>query len=547
MKVVAAVFADFHETFLGGPSQLGTTLCSRPILAHTLHRLAQVAGVDARCLFVRERDAEAAHAAVADANLSDRFTILPGDDGARPRRDLIRSARKWNLCAWRGTPLGTTAFDEFVEPVQVARVLQHFRAEAALCLDGHQPVLDPGITSRLVEAQRERAADTRLAFTLAPPGVSGIVLTAELVRELVEQQIPVGLTTAYRPEVPKPDVITREMCVRIDPAVTQTPARLTGDTRRSRELLTEAFAALGEDCSAGELCAWVRRFDNARAGTLPVEVELELTTDDPLPETTLRPRGQCVPRRRLDDLSAIERRARELAQYDDRLVVLGGHGDPLVHSAFPDVCRMLRSAGVCGIAAATPLVEMSAEALGALIEARIDVLEVLLDANTPEVYRQVHGSDAFERVLGNVERVEAARQEHRSPQPIILASLTRCAATLPDQEAFFDRWIRATGGAVLRGYSAYCGQLPADTLLGTTPLVREPCRRLGRRLMLLADGTVPLCSQDFRASEPLANWIAQPLSEIWAGERLEAVRRAHSRLDLTALALCAECGDWHRP
>lgn len=547
MNIVAAVFADFAETFLGGESQLLARLGSRSVLGHTLARLMRVEGLERRCVFVRPRDEDAAGSVVSEAGLTGEIDVLALDDGARPRRRLLRSGRKWNLEGWRGSPLGTTWFDEYVEPLCVGRVLDHYRCAGVLCLDGHQPVLDVGIASQMIAHQRENDAEARLVFTQAPPGIAGILLRRDVTRELLEQQLPVGLLLSYRPEMPQLDPITKPMCLRIAAEVAQTPARLTGDTRRSRELLAAALAELGEDCDARGLSAWLREDGRDHAGSLPAEVELELTTDDPLPETTLRPRGDRVPRRRLEELDAVGRLARQLAAYDDRLLVLGGHGDPLLHPEFAEVCRQVRTAGVCGLAVATPLVELSDPALEALIDAGVDVLEVRLDANSAVTYRVVHNADAFERVLENIERIQAARRRRESAQPLVVCSLTRCAATLGELEAFFDRWIRVTGWAVIHGHNEYGGLLPVDSVLPMRPPVRGPCRRLGARMTLLADGRAVLCSQDVAGQRSLGSWVSQRVGELWCGAALGEARESHSRLVFDDYPLCARCREWFRP
>ncbi len=547
MRFVAAVFADFAETFLGGASQLLTRLGSRSVLGHTLARLMRVAGVERRCLFVRPRDADVAKATVEELGLADEIDVVALDEGARPRRRLLRCARKWNLEAWRGSPLGTTWFDEYVEPLCVARVLDHYECEGVLCLDGHQPALDADIATQMIAHQRENDAEARFVFTQAPPGIAGIVLRRDVTRELVEQQYPVGLLLSYRPEMPQMDPITRQSCLRIAAEVAQTPARATADTRRSRELLAQAFSELGEDCDAPTLCAWLREDGHDRAGPLPAEVELELTTEDPLPETTLRPRGDRVPRRQLEDLDAVERLARQLAAYDDRLLFLGGHGDPLRHPRFPEICRQIRAAGVCGLGVGTTLVEPSASALSALVDNGVDVVEVRLDANSPATYQAVHNADAFERVLSNIDRIQAARRERQSPPPVVICSLTRCAATLAESEAFFEHWIQTTGWAVIRGYNEYGGLLPPDSLLATRPPTRGPCRRLDTRMMLLADGRAVLCAQDISGETAFGSWNSEALADLWRGKALDAARESHSRLAFGDRPFCARCGEWFRP
>lgn len=553
MKIVAAVFADFRETFLGGPSQLGAGLGSRTVLGHLLARLARVEGVDARCLVVRPQDAGAAAAAVGDGAVAAAGVELAAiDDVPRPRRRLIRSARKWNLDSWRGGPLGVTWFDEFVEAGAVARVLNQYQADAVLCLEGHQAALDPSIATRMVAHQRANAAEASFVFSQAPPGIAGVVVCREIVAELLEQQWPFGLLLAYRPEFPRADLITRPMACPVPAIVGQTAARFTGDTRRSREILSAAFAELGEDVNAAGLCEWMRSTMHTRAAPLPVEIEIELTTDDPLPGTTLRPRGDRVPRRGPADLDAIRRLADELARYDDRLVVLGGHGDPLLHPRFGEVCRAIRSAGVCGLAVVTPLVELLPENLDTLLDAQVDLVEVQLDANTRETYAALQGADAFDAVLANIERIEAARRERESAQPIVMPSLTRCGATIGEMEAFFDRWIQATGWALVRGDHDYGGQLRRPHMdnppvLGAAPVVRGACRRLGSRVALLADGSVAQCGQDFRGIGVLGRWLDRPMADVWDDPAIASLREDHSRLDLRRRPLCAACDEWFRP
>lgn len=552
MKTVACVFADFSTDFLGGPASLNAPIGTRSVLAHTLARLARVAPLEARYLVVAPAQADAAAAAVHAAAISG-VEVLPIDDGRRPRRGLIRSARVWSLESWRGGLCSATWFDEFVEPLAVARVLDHCRADAALCLGGCQAALDPDIARAMLAHAAEHAEQARFTFTQAPPGVAGVVLTRSAVRDLLESDIPLGVLLSYRPEIPQGDPITKPACMRIDPLLAGVAARLTGDTRRSRELLAAAFAELGQDADGLALCRWLTSrdaeaagADRRRAGPLPVEIEFELTTDDPLPDDRLRPRGPRVPRREVTDVEAVARVMAELGGYDDRMLVLGGFGDPLLHPRFADICRSARRAGVCGLAVTTPLVRMSDEHLEAMLDSVVDVLEVTLDADSAPTYQAVHGAAFYAEVLGNIERVQAARQSRLAPQPLVVPSMVRCATTLPELEAFVDRWIRAAGSAVVRGANDFCGAMPRDTLLRATPPLRGPCRRLASRLMLLADGAAVLCSQDYRGQMRVGDWTRQTLAEIWRGQALTAARAAHASLSLADYPLCAACDEWCR-
>lgn len=547
MRIVAAVFADFAETPSGGPSQLGTELHGQTILARTLHRVAQIEGLAGRYLFVHPRDEEPARQALSASGLVGEFDLLPLDTAKRNRRALLRAARKWNLDSWRGGLMGTSWFDEFVDANAIAIALDHTKSHAIFCFEGHQPVLDPAIASAMIRHAEAHQHESKITFTQAPPGLAGIVVRAEAVRDLLEMNIPLGLVLSYRPELAQYDPIIHSACYHVAPEIVQTRARLTGDARRSRELLELALRELGNAPSAFDLCRWIDAPGHDRAGPLPVEVELELTTNASLPSTTLRPRGERVPSRHLNDLEAVGHLAQQLARYDDRLIFLGGHGDPLRHPQFADICHILRDQGVYGIGVATPLLDLTSQNFEALLANQIDVLEVQLDAHSPETYQRVHGLDGFARVRENIDRVESTRRQQGKPQPIVACSLTRCAATISEIEGFFDDWICNIGTSVIRGFNDYCGTFPTDTLLSTVPSERQPCCRLETRLMLLADGTVALCAQDFRGEHPLGNWTRQDLQDIWTGETLKRVRRAHASLNLEPVPMCQKCNEWNRP
>jgi spiro-SPASM protein len=546
VKVVAAIFADFAHTFLGAPSAFLERLGERTVLEHTLRRALRIEGLARVSLVVRPRDADSAAAALRSFDLERRIDLIPDDDGLRPRRSLIRSARVWNLDAWRGSPLGTTCFDEFVEPRSASRVLERYGCDALLCLDGHQPLLDPHLAQRMLAHGADQTVEARFVFTQAPPGLAGILLSREALADLLELDLPVGLLVSYRPDAPRADPIARAECARVDTAISHLAARLTADTLRSRARVASAFAALGEDCDAEAVCRWVAQTESyLQPGDLPREIEIELTSQHPLPHSRLRPGN--VPARDLESLDALHDAVRQLARYDDALVVLAGHGDPLLHRNFAEACHRVRQAGAAGLAVATSLVTLTQEALDALHEAPVDLLEVKLDANRAATYGALHGRDCFAVVLENIARVQQSRVDRQCPQPIIAASLSRHNANQEEIEAFFDRWTRTTGWAVLRGYNDYAGRLPPDGLLSLCPPVREPCRRLARRMTLLADGQVPLCSQDFRPESSLGDWRRTALADLWSGFGLQAARDAHSQLRLAALPLCDTCRDWFRP
>ena len=123
------------------------------------------------------------------------------------------------------------------------------------------------------------------------------------------------------------------------------------------------------------------------------------------------------------DKSLFDRLIEELSARDDMRVVLGGFGDPLQHPQFIDFVAVCRRAGILGLTVRTPAVTLDAPAIDALIQADVDVLNVLLDANSSDVYRHLHGADCFDRVVANVDQFLARSHEAGRATPLLVCEM----------------------------------------------------------------------------------------------------------------------------
>ena len=208
-------------------------------------------------------------------------------------------------------------------------------------------------------------------------------------------------------------------------------------------------------------------------------------------------------------MEIIEKIANELATRDDSLVVLGGHGDPLLHPQFGQILAILRQHNVFGIAVYTSGQELTDATLEALVKNQVDVVAVMIDAVTQETYTRLHRGGSLDKVKESIRRLVECRQKASQPNPVIIPHFTKCIENLEEMDPFFDFWMRSHGCATIKGYSHYCGQLPELSVVDMTPPTRTACRRILSRCTVLADGSVVACDQDFLARYPLGH-LGQP-------------------------------------
>jgi hypothetical protein len=544
MKVIGAIEVDLDRSPLGTRSRLADSLAGHPVLRRTVERALRSARLSSLHLLISPEEHDQVAALLTGLNI----TVDTHAAGPPVWSKRVRHARKWGLNGWRGGVGGLCWFDEQIHAGALAALGRREHADAVASIPGTAVLLDPALLDQMVEHFERLAEDTRMVFCQAPPGLAPFLARPDILEELHQAGHPPGALVTYLPDNPQLDLTTRPCCYLVPSLLVESQARLLADTRRSVELLTRLLSTIDpSDLSSSAICQALTSPANRPLDPLPVEVEIELTTNDQLSDTSLRPRGVGVPQRGPLSLELIRLLAKELSSYDDTLVLLGGFGEPLLHPELADVLHAFRSEGVFGLAIRTNGIALDDRIADLLIDSDVDVANVTLDAHSASTYRTLHNADCFDRVTANVEALMARRRERKAAGPLIVPELAKVRATMPELEAFFDHWLRRVGWANLVSPPHYAGQMTPQAVLNMAPPQRGPCRRLDSRIVILADGTVVTCDQDFAARQSVGRVGEKSLSSIWTGPRLQAIREAHASANLSALPLCPHCDEWHRP
>ncbi|MCH8965788.1 MAG: SPASM domain-containing protein, partial [Planctomycetes bacterium] len=459
----------------------------------------------------------------------------------------VRVARKWSIESWRGGMGNSCFFDEHTHPALCLTIAAQSGADAIVSIAAGAPLIDPQMIDDIVGHFESESENTKMVFAQSPPGLSPALFSPVLLEEIIKVGMSPGWVNSYRPDQPQRDMINVPACFRPPMAIQAASGRLTSDTRRGFELLQRVTDEINGDGSAGAICRKLMSIREHEFAPLPREVQVELTTEDQLNGTILRPRGDVVGRRGPLNLDLLARLLEDLCQYDDSLIVLGGFGEPLLHPDFEKALQLCREAKVFGLAVRTNGIAMNEEVARAMCDNGVDVVQVLLDANDAEGYRSVHGVDAWDEVTRNMEVLNQLRQSRTQVNPIIAASLTKSRETIGTMESFYDRWLSFSGWAVVEGYSHHAGLLEDRRVMSMAPPQRRPCRQLRERCTVLADGRVVGCDQDFQAQYVLGDLNRQSLTEIWQGRQLNALREAHRAGAYSLHPMCEKCDEWHRP
>lgn len=544
MRLIAVVEADFERSPLGTRSRLNADLQGETVIRRTIRRLQQAKRLDSIHVVVDV----AQEAICRDACKGLDVKVETHSAGGTPWRAYVTAARKFALDGWRGGIGDATVFDESTHVWVLEALAKREQADGVAVVPAAAALIDPVLLDDMIAHFDEVRKDMRMTFTQTAPGLSAAIFAADLLHDMAEINQPPGRLIAYSPADPRPDLLTKPCFYPVPDAIAHASGRCLADTQSGMQRL-DRLIAMGNGGGAphvADASRWLmqQRFESA---PLPVEIEIELTTQDPLSNTTLRPRGEVVGARGPMPFELFDKLVSELSGTDDIRIILGGFGDPLLHPDWSRFVARCRDADIFAIAVCTPGVHLDDRAIGVLLDNKVDVLHLLIDALKPDTYRALHNADHFEQVIASVDRLMAGHRERVQPEPLIVAEMAKTMRTLDELEPFFDHWLSKTGAAVLTGPSHYAGQWPDNAVMSMAPPTRSPCLRVFKRAMVLADGRVTFCDQDFKGAHAVGSLAEHSLSELWNSERMTLLRTSHIQSKWNSAPLCHACDEWHRP
>ncbi len=542
MKVIACIEANLAENPLGLPSRALADFCGKPVLARVAERILAVGSVQEVVVVTRPDDAARVRQALRDLPVRVHESAQPDV----PQRKPLRRARKWSRFGWRGGLHWTTAFDEHGWPKALHEAAVTSQADSIAIVRAEAPLLDPALTDAMVQHHLKYRKTYFFTFAQAPPGLVPEICTIDFLKTMtLTNETPLAVLR-YKKEKPEMDRIRAECHFDCGETVRRMTWRLTADSARGLAALRGlwALAADPEKTGAHGWAALAGAHPEVWIGELPPFASVELVR---------QPAASPVPGRLLPefmDPDVFTRIAEALAAGDDTCLTLEGWGDPLAHPRVDEIFSTLKTHRPYGVHLVTPGMLLDEKRADLLFAADLDILEIPLNAHTPETYQKLGGVGDFSGVSANLEAFLARRKKQGCVTPYLAVSITKRLETEPEIEAFYETWLDRGAWPVIRPANRYAGQVPDSAPFPTNLARRRPCVKIQNELYLDTAGEILACREDLAARHPLApplpdakTYDAGPL---WREGKLADLRTAHRRSAWAAFPLCPACTEWDR-
>jgi MoaA/NifB/PqqE/SkfB family radical SAM enzyme len=224
------------------------------------------------------------------------------------------------------------------------------------------------------------------------------------------------------------------------------------------------------------------------------------------------------------------------------------NGEPLTH---PHIYEMLdyakRHSGAM-VTLTTNGKLMVESRIERLLNAGVDVIDISLDAFSPEVYTKVRVGGNLLVTRANVLRLIALIRERRASTKVVVSYVEQPLNRHETDD--FERFWKDAGAnyVVVRRLHSCSGANPElaeqRRVENDAAGPRRPCLYPWERIVLNARGDLSFCPSDWVHGSFITDYRTTTIKEVWQGEFYRRLREAHLSNNYSCHGFCGQCPDW---
>ncbi|HEY5865366.1 MAG TPA: radical SAM/SPASM domain-containing protein [Candidatus Tectomicrobia bacterium] len=232
------------------------------------------------------------------------------------------------------------------------------------------------------------------------------------------------------------------------------------------------------------------------------------------------------------DWPTIARVIRECAENGTYYITYHNFNEPLLHlrNLLPAIA-LARDCGIPMRATTTNITPLTPQTMEALIHAGLTSLHMSFEGANRATYEQSRGvkyAVIVERIMRALEtrRVIGTKDALGRLLPWMAITMVQTTETQEEIDDFLMHWGDIVDDVEVRPALEFLGRTQFTEAL--VPAQRIPCRYIGDRLIVTADGTITACSVDVDADLALGNVMrGDTLKDVWQSERYRKLWALH--------------------
>ena len=223
------------------------------------------------------------------------------------------------------------------------------------------------------------------------------------------------------------------------------------------------------------------------------------------------------------------------------------NGEPLVHpKGYEMVDYAVKHSGTF-VTLTTNGTIMKEKKTRQLLDAGVHMIDISIDAYSPETYSKVRVNGDLDVTRTNVLRLIDWVRTSGVDTKVVVSYVEQPENKHETGE--FERYWKEQGAdsVVIRRLHSAAGAVQniASTMRDDEEVVkRYPCTYPCERLVIDPKGFIAFCPADWKYSSPVADLRDSTIQDTWQGEFMRDLRAAHLSNNFSNHEFCGQCPDW---
>ena len=224
-----------------------------------------------------------------------------------------------------------------------------------------------------------------------------------------------------------------------------------------------------------------------------------------------------------------------------------GEGEPLTHPrGYEMIEYACRHSGVF-VTLTTNGTIMNEKRMLRLLDSGVHMIDVSIDAFTPETYAKIRVNGDLNITRANVLRLIDWVKNSKLETKVVVRYVEQPMNA--NETGDFDRFWRGRGAdyVVIRRLHSSAGSVVNIAGLmreENADVVRYPCLYPWERIILNPRGELAFCPQDWVHGSIVADYRRTSILEVWREEFYQKLREAHLSNEFSNHRFCGQCPDW---
>jgi MoaA/NifB/PqqE/SkfB family radical SAM enzyme len=245
-----------------------------------------------------------------------------------------------------------------------------------------------------------------------------------------------------------------------------------------------------------------------------------------------------------------EKMVEEVRQYGQgktQYIRYAANGEPLVHpNGYDMIETAVKHSGVY-VTLTTNGKIMNEKRTQRLLEAGVHLIDVSIDAFSPETYAKIRVKGDLEVTRGNVLRLLQWVRESNADTKVVVSFVEQPSNR--HEVLDFENYWKQQGAdfVIIRRLHSCSGAITGLAEMrrkDLQQLKRRPCLYPWERIAVNARGDLAFCPSDWVHGSYVADYRQATIRETWQGKFYKALRAAHLSDDYGQHRFCGACPDW---